>query len=66
MRHLNKASLDIITAVQALRTFAIRDAEVTENNKDWRKCCHEYYAGIPNGLMAEARLFRPARSLGIP
>jgi hypothetical protein len=58
MRKLNKAALDIVSAIQALQSFAIRDASVTGKNKDWMKACRDYYVRIPDQLMREAGLVK--------
>ncbi len=58
MRYLNRAALDIICAVQACRTFAICDANITIDNKDWLSTCSQYYNRIPDGLMREAGLVK--------
>ncbi len=56
MRYLNKESLDIICAMQALRAFAISDCHVTGNNKDWFTVCRKYYSDIPDEVMDKAGL----------
>jgi hypothetical protein len=58
MRHLNKAALDIICAVQAFRTFAIYDGNVNLDNQDWFRACNQYYDDIPDALMREAGLVK--------
>lgn len=58
MRKLNKAALHIVSAVQALRSFAIRDASVTGKNKDWMQACRDYYDRIPDQLMREAGMVK--------
>jgi len=58
MRQLSKEGLDIICAVQALRMFAIADAEITQPKAAWWDVCRKYYFEIARDLMASAGLRR--------